>query len=1104
MFKKPKGFAGGLLLALLLLFCSNSFAQKTVSGKVTNNTDNKPIQGASVVVKGSTSGTQTDADGNFKISVPDNATLVISFVGYDQVEVPVAGKAVLGTISLNQLSSSLNEIVVTGYATQKKKDLTGAVSVVNVENARKQPVADLNNMLQGQVSGLTIVGTGQPGQTPQIKLRGFNTFGNNAPLFVVDGVPTQNINDLNPNDVASMQVLKDAGAASIYGSRASNGVIIITTKRGSGKVKVSYDGYVGTQVVKGGNVWNILTPQEMGNLKWMAYNNNKITTPNNPNFVAPSDAQFGNEATPVVPDYILPNGAKEGDPGTDPSTYYLDPFYTDPSVRSSFHQIVKANKAGTDWYHAIFRNAPITQHNLSVTGGSDQGSYLFSLNYFNQQGTLINTYLKRYTLRANSNYKISNRIRVGENLAYSIIQNPQANSGILVEGSPIGFAMRENPMIPVYDIMGNYAGSAGKDLGNARNPVAYQARTANNRGMANRLFGNIYGEVDILKNLTVRTSFGGEIYSGYNHSFTYPEYENSENNTSNSYTESSYNGYNWTWTNTINYHLTAGSHDIKILAGTEAYLATNRNLGGTTLGYLTFDPNYTSLSTGLGTQTNYSNQNNGINSTTAFGADNTLASYFGRLDYTFKDKYLLGATIRRDGSSKFVNNKWGTFPAVSLGWRISQENFMKNISWITDLKIRGSYGTMGNQFNALGTNSYTLYGTNKQTTYYPTGGSTIIQGVSLQQFGNANGKWEKDVNTNVGFDATLFKGGLEITADWYHKDIKDLLYQLTFPGTQGAGTVPAFNVASMKNSGVDIAITGHMNLTHDLKFDATGTFTTFSNTITQIDANGTPYFDQDSRRFNGSFIVRNAVGHSISQFYGYKVIGFWNSQAEIDAANAEAQKATGNPNAVYQQDAAVGRFRYADTKGQGIITADSKTFLGNPSPKFSYGLNLGFAYKNFDFSAFFYGVSGNDIWNNVKWWTDFFGSFPGGANSKTALYDSWTPTHQNAKAPIQEAGSYFSTQSVPNSYFVESGSYLRCKNMQLGYTFNFASLKKAGISRLRAYVQAANLFTITKYSGIDPEISTNGGNANATTDFGIDEGAYANPRQYLFGVQVVF
>ncbi|RFM28468.1 SusC/RagA family TonB-linked outer membrane protein [Deminuibacter soli] len=1092
MFIKHKERAISFILALLLLLGTNVFAQKSITGRVLGP-DRKPVQGASVSVKGATTGTQTDADGNFRINAASDATLVISFVGFASQEIAVNNSQSVGTISLSQLATSLNEIVVTGYSSQKKKDLTGSVAIVNMEAAKKQPVADLNNMLQGQVSGLTVVGTGQPGQTPQVRIRGFNTFGNNAPLFVVDGVPTQNINDINPNDIASTQVLKDAGASSIYGSRASNGVIIVTTRKGTGKVKVSYDGYVGTQKPKGGNVWDILSPQEMGNLKWLAYKNSGK---------APTDAQFGSGTTPVIPDYILPNGAKAGDPGTDPSTYYLDPNYN--GSMDGFHQIVQANKTGTDWYHQIFRNAPITQHNLAVTGGNDQAAYLFSVNYFNQQGTLINTYLRRFTIRANSTYKITNFLRVGENMGYSVISNPQAASGILVEGSAIGMAFRENPMIPVYDIKGNYAGSAGKDLGNAKNPVAIQQRTANNKGLANRLFGNIFGEVDILKNLTARTSFGGEVYSGSNHSFAFPEYENSENLTTNSYTETAYSGYNWTWTNTLAYHLTAGDHDLKLLGGTEAYLATNRNLGGTTLGYLNFDPNYTSLSTGLGTQTNYSNQNNGINSTTAFGADNTLVSYFGRLDYTFKDKYLLGATVRRDGSSKFTTNRWGTFPAVSIGWRISQENFMKNVGWITDLKIRGSYGTMGNQFNALGTNSYTLYGTNKQTTYYPYGGSAIVQGVSLQQFGNPNGKWEKDKNLNVGFDGTFFKGALEVTADYYHKDIKDLLYQLTFPGTYGAGTVPAFNVASMKNSGVDVAVTGHINIAKDLKLDATGTFTTFSNTITQIDASGTPYFDQDSRRFNGSNIVRNAVGHSISQFYGYKVTGFWQSQAEIDAANAEAQKATGNPNAVYQTDAAVGRFRYADSKNQHQITNDSKVFLGNPSPDFSYGLNLGLTYKDFDFSMFLYGVQGNDIWNNVKWWTDFYGSFPGGANSKTALYNSWTPTNTHAKAPIQEAGSYFSTQSVPNSYFVENGSYLRCKNMQLGYSFNFASLKKAGISRLRAYVQAANLFTITKYSGIDPEISTNSGNVNATTDFGIDEGAYANPRQYLFGIQVVF
>ncbi|MBS1664300.1 MAG: TonB-dependent receptor [Bacteroidetes bacterium] len=1098
----------------LSLLAQNS--TKKVTGKVISNVDKQPIIGATVQVRGASTATQTASDGTFTIEAGDRATLVISSIGFNKLEYPVAGRSVLGDISLTAATSALNEVVVTGYATQRKKDLTGAVAVVDLADAKKQPVPDVVNMLQGQASGVQVVSSGQPGQSPVIRIRGFNSFGNNTPLYVVDGVPTQNVNDLNTNDVASMQILKDAGAASIYGARASNGVIIITTKRGTGKAKVSYDGYYGTQQPRGGNPWNILNPTEGGQLLFTAGQNYNRLNPTNQKPVGNNIYGFG--ANPVLPDFLVngtangvtnTGGFKSSDAAANPALYNADP------TGANYYQIAQANKAGTDWYHQIFKHAPIQSHNIAVSGGNDQGNYLFSLNYFNQQGTLINTYLKRYTIRANTAYKIGNRIRVGENIAYSYVQNPQI--GILVEGSAIGFGMRENPIIPVYDIAGNFAGSSPKGLNNPRNPVALQKTTSNDRGIAGRLFGNVYGEVDVLKNLTFRTSFGGEYYNGWNHFYHTPDYYNAEPQyTTPSYTEQSYNGNDWTWTNSATYNWVKGDHNLKLVAGMEAYSFINHNLGGTTLGSFTNDPNAVNLSTGTGTTTNYSNSNGIINFNPTspnyqapVGSGESLASYFARADYVFKEKYLLGATFRRDGSSKFITNRWGNFYAVSAGWRISQESFMRDVTWITDLKIRGSYGIMGNQFNALGTNSYTLYGSNKQTSYYDLNGTgnSLVYGMAQSQIGNPNAKWEQDGNTNIGFDLSILQGAITISADWYNKSIKDLLYQLTLPGTQGASIVPAYNVSKMRNTGIDVMVNGQTNITHDLKFTGTLTLTTINNKIQQIDANGTPYFDVDSRRFNGSFIVRNAVNHPVSSFYGYKIIGFWNSQAEIDQANAAAQVASKGNVSIYQADAGVGRFRYADMNKQGWIDANSKTFLGNPSPKFTYGFNLGLEYKNFDFSAFFYGVYGNDIWNNVKWWTDFYASFPGAASSKTALYNSWTFDNHNAKAPIQDAvnGSNASTNTVPNSYFVEKGSYLRAKNMTLGYTFNNIHAGKASISRIRAYLQAANLFTVTKYSGVDPEISINNMNGqNGATDFGVDEGSYANPRQYLLGLQIQF
>lgn len=1068
----------GYFCLLLLSSYGALFAQSRIQGKVTDETSGNALPGVTIAIKGSNRGTATDANGAFSLPAGKGDVLVLSFVGYAAKEVTVGSETNLHIV-LKETVGSLEEVVVTGYSSQKKKDLTGAVAVINVDQLTRQPTAQVNDQLQGQASGVTVISAGQPGEAPVVRIRGLNTFGNNTPLYVVDGVPTQNINDLNPNDVATMQVLKDAGAASIYGSRASNGVIVITTKRGTGKVKVRYDAYYGSQRVKGGNVWDILGSQEMANLKWMALKNS------NPN-ASIKDDQYGNGPEPVLPDYIAPAGIKEGDPAADPAKYKVDPNYTTSSALDNFYRIVKANKSGTDWFHEIFKPAPITSHNISVGGGGDQGNYFFSFNYFNQQGTLTNTYMRRYTLRANSLYNVSKNVRIGENLEYSIINNPQI--GDLAEGSAIGMAFREQPIIPVHDINGNFAGSFGPGLGNARNPVAIQDRTRNNKTLANRLFGNMYVEVDFLKHFTARSSFGGEFYSFNNHQFTFPEYENSENTTTNSYTENAGNGYNWTWTSTLTYHQNFNQmHDVKVMVGTEAYDNRGRNVGGTTQSYFSFDPDYTNLTTGDGTQTNYSNS-----------FSDGLFSLLARLDYSFHDKYLLGATIRRDGSSRFLNYQYGWFPAVSVGWRVSQEPFMKGIGWISDLKIRGGYGIMGNQMNVDPGNAYTTFNFDKGSSYYDISGSgsRINLGFRQGHIGNPDAKWESNVNSNIGLDATLFKGNLEFTFDYYRKDVRDLLYTPELPGAAGQPSPPTVNIAKMKNEGIDMALTGYVDIGKDLKLNATLTFTTYKNEIVQVSGDAA-YFDQEARRFNGSNIIRNAVGQPVSSFFGYNIMGFWDDAAEIQAANEEAQKATSNPNAIYQTDAKTGRFRYQDINGDGRITPDDRTFLGSPNPDFTYGFNIGLNYKNFDFSIFLYGVAGNETWNQVKWWTDFYSSFQG-SKSKTALYDSWRPDHKNAKVSIQENDGSFSTNTVPNSYFVEKGSYLRARNVQIGYTFPTKLINRAGISSFRIYAQAANLFTITKYSGIDPEIG------GGTTNFGIDEGLYPAQRQYLVGVNVSF
>ncbi|MDQ3291745.1 MAG: SusC/RagA family TonB-linked outer membrane protein, partial [Bacteroidota bacterium] len=452
--------------------------------------------------------------------------------------------------------------------------------------------------------------------------------------------------------------------------------------------------------------------------------------------------------------------------------------------------------------------------------------------------------------------------------------------------------------------------------------------------------------------------------------------------------------------------------------------------------------------------------------------------------------------VRRDGSSKFSTlNQFAYFPAVTAAWRLSEENFMKDVTWIRDLKIRAGWGIMGNQFNLSATNQFYTYVPNLSSSYYDIAGTnnSTQSGFQTGQIGNPSAKWEKNINSNIGIDATLFNGAIDFTIDYYQKDIQDLLFNPTLPGTQGTGTVPFANVAQVKNHGLDLQLNYHTNITRDLKFNGTATLTTFTNTITKVTETSNFFYSGGQRRFGVNFI-RNEVGHPIGSFYGYKIVGFWNDASEITKANAGAQ------GGVYQTAAGVGRFRYADVNGDGRITDADRTFLGNPNPKFTYGVNLGLNYKAFDFSMFLYGSQGNQIWNNVLYWTDFYPSFAG-AKSKTALYNSWTPTNQNAKAPIQENAGTFSTNNTPNSYYIENGSFLRAKNVMLGYTLPKSGLGRLGMESLRVYVQAANLFTITKYSGLDPEIN---GSNNSVTEFGIDEGSYPSQRQYIIGLNVRF
>ncbi|MDR9410579.1 MAG: SusC/RagA family TonB-linked outer membrane protein, partial [Balneolaceae bacterium] len=855
----------GLLLttmALALIINSNSvYAQGTgsitVSGVVTEAGTGATLPGVNITIPGTSTGTTTNIDGEYEINASSPSdSLRFSYIGYEEQIIPIDNRNVINvTMELTVFSGS--ELVVVGYSAQERQNISGSVSSVDVESLNRGTSGDVSKQIQGRVSGVSVISSGQPGENPEIRIRGINTFGNNSPLYVVDGVPTQDIATLNPNDIESMQVLKDASSASIYGARAANGVVIISTKRGSGDVQVSYNGYLGSNVPETDNPWDILSPQEMAELKWNAIRNSG----GNP---AP-DPQYGNGSNPVLPDYIRPSGAMEGE--VDEDQYFVNPNYTDGSALNDFNQIVRANKQGTDWYDEIFSPARIMNHDLTVSGGNDNGNYLVSFNYFDEQGTLNRTYNKKSTIRVNTQFNITDNIRIGENISYTLSESPQVNA--LSEGSAIGMSYRQQPIVPVYDIAGNYAGSAGQQLGQAVNPVAQLERTRNNKARNNRLFGNAYVELDFIDDrLTFRSSFGGSITSGQSKSFTFPTYENAENNFVNAFNASAYEGYNYTWSNTLTYtDIINDVHSFEILLGTEAYKNFGQQVGGSTQGYFSFNPDFTNLNTGSGNQTNFSSE-----------YEDGILSYFGRADYIFDNRYIVSATLRRDGSSRFDRHQWGMFPAGSIAWRVTQEEFMQNISWLSDLRLRAGYGVMGNQLNVDPNNAYSLYVGDTGSSYYPINGSnnSVQEGFEQARIGNPDARWEKNISGNVGFDATLFNDNLSITAEYYWKDVQDLLFNPSLVGTAGTATPPFVNVANMENRGVDATVSTYGDFgNQDFSYQVSLNFTSYRNKITNI-SEISDFFTTDSRRF-GSDIIRNEVGHPISSFYGYQIEGFFNS-----------------------------------------------------------------------------------------------------------------------------------------------------------------------------------------------------------------------------------
>jgi TonB-dependent starch-binding outer membrane protein SusC len=1066
------------VMTLMVFSLTVAHAQeRTIQGSVTAQEDNSSLPGVSVVVKGTTNGTVTDANGAYKLTVPgSDAVLVFSFVGFATEEVAVGTRTTVN-VALNSDIKALSEVVVTGYTTENRREVTGAVATVKAKDIVAVPTGNVEQTLQGRVSGVTVITNGQPGTTSIVRLRGFGAFGGNEPLYVVDGVPVGSTNFLSPDDIETTTVLKDAPSASIYGARAANGVIIYTTKRGKkdGKLRVSYDGVYG--VTLPGTVNNILNPQEQADWTWNAIRNTARQLGEPQPFEHPQYGNDPNQAT--LPDYLIV-GAQSGVRGSIDLAAERAKYNNDAS-RGPIYLVARANKEGTNWWDAITRVAPLNRHSLSFASGTERSTFYASLSMQDQQGIILNQSFQRYALRINSEHQILKNVRIGENIQGLYIQNRglfggDGGRGAAGDESDVLSAFRMPAIIPVYDEFGGYAGTAAKGFNNPRNPVANRDRQKDNGGYGFGVIGNLYAEWDVISGLTLRSSIGGGVNANNFRFYNIPQYENSENNTTYSYGEGYGAFTNWIFTNQAQYKKKFGVHSIDVLGGIESLnTGSGRNINGTGQSPFSTDLDYVNLT-------------NTINRVvfSSYNPGSTFFSIFGRAQYTFNDKYILNGVIRRDGSSRFGElTRSGVFPAVSAAWRISAEDFMANLPFITDLKIRGGWGEMGNA-NINQNNQFSLFSSDLGQAYYDISGGNGAprEGFFRSRIGNRGAKWETSTTTNIGVDGTFLDGKLDIVFDLWRKDTRDLLYTLETPAVVGPrANPPAINIAKMRNEGIDLQVITRGKVASDFGYEVNLTGSFLNNNIQAL-APGVEYFDVGGTRISGN-AIRNQVGRSISSFFGYKVTGLFQNQEEVNSSPAQDGKG-------------IGRFRYQDVNGDGAITPDDRTYLGSPVPNFTGGLNLKLTYKNFELETFLYTALGFQNMNLSKWFTDFYPSFTGAAMG-TRVRESFTFERGGNTVPIFENVSNISTNNAYNSYYVENGSFARLTNLQIGYKLPAAFLNRYGIERARVYLQTTNLFTISSYSGLDPGV---GGQADTT--FGIDVGNPPVTRGFNIGLNLGF
>jgi TonB-linked SusC/RagA family outer membrane protein len=1022
-----------LSIILTILLSGNLFAQDIeVSGIVRDAETGESLLGATVLEKGTGNGTVTDFEGFYTLMISGQSdTLVIAYTGYKNSEILINGRTVID-VDLNVSASELDEIVVIGYGRQKKKVVTGAIASVSSEEITSTPILRAEQAMQGRTPGVQVTNlSGQPGDPPTVRIRGAGTTGNASPLYIVDGLAVGTIDYLNPGDIESIDVLKDAASAAIYGARAANGVVLITTKSGvKGKINVTYSGYYGIQ--------NAARKIDM--LRAVDY---KI---------------------------LMNEGARNAG--------LSEPF-----------EVNEISPHDTDWQEALFQsNAPIFNHELSVVGGNDKSTFASSLSYFSQQGIIggDKSQFDRVTARINSSHKVNKKLNFGNNLAYSHLNQRGIGSNQSFNGA-YSSALNLDPLTPLYetdpDILDQppYSNEPVVVNGNGQvygisnyigaevvNPIAL-LEIQNGGTKKDQIVGNIYGELEIIKNLKFKTSLGIDLAYVTSDNFRPLFYLNGAQLNTEKTSVNKWIGryFSWQWENTLAYTKKIKDHDFGILVGTTANEFNFEDLAGFNADVPTSDP-----------QNVYLNQAQDTVWTASGGATHSaLFSIFGRITYDFKDKYSVTAILRRDGSSKFgANSRYGIFPSIGLAWVASDEAFLQNLGPINIMKFRASWGINGNQ--EIG--DYQFVSTIDKSRGYTIGSGRSV-GSSPSFIENADIHWEESEQFNIGADLGLFDDRLMATLDFYVKNTKDLLERIPIPAHVG-NDGPVANVGSVQNKGVELALNWR-NVQGKFKYSIGINGAYNKNKMTKI-GNEEKVLPGATWAIAGQ-VTRSEEGQPIAYFWGYKTDGIFQNQNEVFSyINSDGELLQGN--------AVPGDVRFVDVNGDGIINEDDRTFIGKPTPDWTFGFNSSVNYKNFDFSFMFIGVAGVELFNGMQRQDLRF------TNRPTSILDRWTGEGTSNKIPR------YTWIDVNNNYrvsdlYIESGAFLRLRNIQLGYSVPKSLLDKIGASVWRFYISAENLLTFTNYTGSDPEIG-----AISSFDIGIDRAVYPHARTFRFGTSLTF